>query len=217
MVTIYITSEEDDASEESGSTKPKAKDAPPGKMMLHKDFVCHYSPFFNAAFNGKFKEGLTQEMTLQADVTAFGIIAGWFYTRKILNADGEMPDAPTLARVWILAERFLMPGLQDQVLDCIHNMRQTITSSDFLTFMEIADKHAGNDMCVESLLVWGVSSLYECDYDGFALRTAHLPPRALLLLANFLKRNQGEKAKLSAFGNGISDYYVSKKSDEVRA
>jgi hypothetical protein len=29
---------------------------------LHQNFICHYSPFFDAAFNGKYIDGQTKEL-----------------------------------------------------------------------------------------------------------------------------------------------------------
>jgi len=34
-------------------------------FRIHKNFICYYSPFFDAAFNGKFVEGETQSMKLE--------------------------------------------------------------------------------------------------------------------------------------------------------
>jgi hypothetical protein len=90
------------------------------KFMIHKDLICYHSPFFKAAFNGNFLEGQTQEMTLEADVVAFGIVVSWFYTKKLVNSDGKTPDLITLAQSWILAEYFKMPKLQNQIMVEIH-------------------------------------------------------------------------------------------------
>jgi hypothetical protein len=47
----------------------------PVKVILHENFVCYYSPFFAAAFKGRFQEGITKTLTLQADNEAFGIFS----------------------------------------------------------------------------------------------------------------------------------------------
>jgi hypothetical protein len=45
---------------------------------VHKNFICYYSPFFDAAFNGNFTEGDTQSMKLGDTCTeAFGIFVNW--------------------------------------------------------------------------------------------------------------------------------------------
>jgi len=50
-------------------------------LHIHKDNICYYSPFFDAAFNGNFQEGQTQTMEFDdVDVTAFGVLSGWLYS-----------------------------------------------------------------------------------------------------------------------------------------
>jgi len=97
-VTIYLTPEDDCSSNPAVTLMLNANNTAivvPEKVVLHKDFLCHYSPFFNAAFNGTFKEGLTQEMTLQADTTAFGIVAAWFYSQKNRTSRSEISGSPS--------------------------------------------------------------------------------------------------------------------------
>ncbi|KAI4133198.1 MAG: hypothetical protein LQ347_002264 [Umbilicaria vellea] len=46
--------------------------------------LAHYSPFFDRAFNGSFKEGSTKRMDLLADdVPAFNILVRWLYTGQV--------------------------------------------------------------------------------------------------------------------------------------
>jgi hypothetical protein len=51
-----------------------------------------HSSFFSTAFNSNFIEGMNQEMTLDVDLKAFGIIANWMYTQDIVASSGELPD-----------------------------------------------------------------------------------------------------------------------------
>ncbi|KUJ07470.1 uncharacterized protein LY89DRAFT_556207, partial [Mollisia scopiformis] len=82
-----------------------------------KSVICHYSPFFNAAFNSQFKEGDTQSMVLNdADTNAFRLFVDWLYTQEIRYDDAETSSMMTLARLWILADRFLIPKLQNQTM-----------------------------------------------------------------------------------------------------
>jgi len=53
------------------------------KFVVHKELICHSSPFFDRAFNGSFLEGQTQEMKLEdVEASRFGIFVHWLYTRK---------------------------------------------------------------------------------------------------------------------------------------
>jgi hypothetical protein len=48
------------------------------KFVVHKELICFHSPFFNAAFNGKFIEGQTQEMRMDdVDEETFGQLVHW--------------------------------------------------------------------------------------------------------------------------------------------
>lgn len=52
------------------------------------------------------------------EAPAFGLLVHWLYTRKLKKGEGEDdPGLLLLAKVWALAERFIMPRLQNFVLD----------------------------------------------------------------------------------------------------
>ncbi len=69
-------------------------------FIVHKDFICHYSPFFAAAFNGSFIEGQTQTMTFN-DVHSvpFGVLVNWIYTQTITDEKGKTPHLQCLGMV----------------------------------------------------------------------------------------------------------------------
>jgi hypothetical protein len=46
--------------------------------------ICHHTPFFSAAFNSNFKEGITQEMAIDVDLEAFGLFVTGFTIRLSL-------------------------------------------------------------------------------------------------------------------------------------
>jgi len=49
-------------------------------FIVHKVFICHYSPYFDAAFNGDFVEGSTQAMDLEfTSIDAFALFVNWIY------------------------------------------------------------------------------------------------------------------------------------------
>jgi hypothetical protein len=101
-------------------------------FSFHKDFLCHHSPFFDRAFNGSFKEGITQNMDLDdVEPTTFGLLASWVYTKKVEEeteiADGQRKEGESsgaafshlarLSDLWLLGQRFLLPELQNKVID----------------------------------------------------------------------------------------------------
>ena len=97
------------------------------EFVIHKSFVCHASPVLKAAFISNFAEGQTQRYVLE-DTTeaAFCLFSEWVYTRNVYW-DGKIQDDPIssiLPRVWVLAEKFLVPKLQNRVMDLIEKVRK---------------------------------------------------------------------------------------------
>lgn len=92
---------------------------------IHKDHICHYSPFFDAAFNGNFAESQSHEVELyEVKPETFGTFVNWLYTQEIVSADDEPPTISSLVHLWLLADRLLVPCLQNQAIDCIEYTRQ---------------------------------------------------------------------------------------------
>jgi hypothetical protein len=102
MVTIKVASKSPPTDQPDGLSETAQEQT----FLIHKDFICHYSEFFAAAFDGQFKEGQTQAMTLDdIDPAAFALLVDWFYYQRV-ESDGV--DLPTLARLWIMGGRFLI-------------------------------------------------------------------------------------------------------------
>ena len=92
---------------------------------IHKGHICHYSPFFDAAFNGTFAEAETQMVELyEVKPETFGIFVNWIYTQDIFSEGGEIPNVQGLVHLWLLADRLLVPSLQNKALDLIESTRQ---------------------------------------------------------------------------------------------
>jgi hypothetical protein len=96
---------------------------------IHQNYICHYSPYFKAAFTGSFAEAETQELQLEdVEGEVFGIFANWLYTQTIENEDAKVPSADQLIQLWVLADRLLVPTLQNQALLVLDKQRQENTS-----------------------------------------------------------------------------------------
>lgn len=125
------------------------------KFFIHKNLICYHSPFFAAAFNRKFAEGTTQSMTLDVDEEAFGVLANWLYSQAVVSKSGRRPVFGTLARVWIMGEQFMIPILQNQVMDAIHD---SVASSSwnpqsFIEFARVAHNHGDGDNQLVEIVV----------------------------------------------------------------
>ncbi|TVY92543.1 hypothetical protein LAWI1_G001527 [Lachnellula willkommii] len=110
-------------------------------FVVHKEFACHYSPVLKAAFNSDFIEGQTQTYILEDigehGIESFTLFVEWLYTQKldlleelkdIVDGDKEYRNIPVntqrtvaaqtkAAEVWILAEKLLVPSLQNLAIE----------------------------------------------------------------------------------------------------
>jgi hypothetical protein len=79
--------------------------------MIHKEFICYYSPFFAVALNGDFEEGRTQTMKLcNVDPALFAIVVNWTYNTVVRDNKDEEPDVLNCSKLRILGDRFLIGG-----------------------------------------------------------------------------------------------------------
>jgi hypothetical protein len=106
-------------------------------FTVHKEFACHYSPVLKAAFNSNFIEGQTQTYRLQETTErAVRLLVQWLYTQKLdtfvpktgeggQNNYGVLKSSQNLALVelWVLAEKLLIPALQNVVVREIEEHR----------------------------------------------------------------------------------------------
>lgn len=94
----------------------------PAKFVVHKDFVCHYSPVFRAAFNSAFIEGQTQTYHLKdSREKVVGLLVEWVYTKDISTSnDGD--GYGDLVELWILADKLCIPDLQNCVINTLGNI-----------------------------------------------------------------------------------------------
>lgn len=92
--------------------------------------MCNYSPVLKAAFNSTFVEGQTQIYKLD-DTTndTFTLFVQWIYKQTLENpteASEISKHWAALTRLWVLAEKILIPHLQNQVLTNFDEYRKSI-------------------------------------------------------------------------------------------
>jgi hypothetical protein len=143
---------------------------------VHKETICTRSTFFEGAFNGGFKEALTQVMVLD-DVTPhlFGLLNHWLYTNKVRIETpdhdvllwGEGQDGlyiTSLLKLWTLAQRFLIGHLQNDVMKLLFDaiMSPECNMDDFEKFAWDAYKSDENETALKLLAVdktiWGMET-----------------------------------------------------------
>jgi hypothetical protein len=104
-------------------------------VVVYKDFVCHYSLVLKAAFNSDSIEGQTQEYRVdEEDEEITRLLVHWFYTQQLdvpqlqeysksLKADARGKEEMCLVKLWVLADKLLIPQLQNMALDVLDKVQ----------------------------------------------------------------------------------------------
>jgi hypothetical protein len=114
LVTIYV-----------GVKKEGEGEGDRKKFVIHKNFACHYSPVLKKAFTGGLAESRTQTMVLEdIEEQVFALFVNWIYTQEVVHEDGQSPGAKLLIKLWVLAQKLLVPELQNQMIEAIEKRRK---------------------------------------------------------------------------------------------
>ena len=96
---------------------------------LHRDLLCDRSPYFEAAFLGRFKEASTKELHLTNDsVSAFELLVNWLYGSSLKQPKGLEELRPYLTLL-ALAEKLLMEHTCNCVSDLIRSFHRDHTNN----------------------------------------------------------------------------------------
>ncbi|KAH7403726.1 hypothetical protein BKA64DRAFT_707201 [Cadophora sp. MPI-SDFR-AT-0126] len=164
------------------------------KFCIHKDFICYHSPFFAAAFTGHCVEGESQTMSFD-DVhpPTFGVFTNWLYTQALKTRAGDnLDDIWNLTELWILAQRFLMPKLQNQIMLRLYPTLKRYSGTRSIKDLGNRASQHKSDM-LKRLHLDKVAAI-QCE-ERFNKLTEDLGPQDLLQLARLLKAKQIEGVK----------------------
>ncbi|PQE07901.1 btb poz domain containing protein [Rutstroemia sp. NJR-2017a WRK4] len=182
-------------------------------FVLHKSFLCYASPFFDAAFNGNFVEGQTQSMKLETSEQAFGMLVDSEdnYNSSCCpnDEDGDPPPEHVnhLIELWILADKILMPTLQNMVMDQIYTISWLLFDQCGLDVQAINFNLVYNNTTTESPLRALVVSIFNvCSYALDLEFMAHLPREMVLELYMDLWQVHG---KAHFYGISMAGLHVS--------
>jgi hypothetical protein len=105
---------------------------------IHKDLICHHSPYFNAAFNSQFKEAETGIMILEdTESRVFELFYQWLYTQNLWEEDAaekKWPASEEVIMLYIFADKGMVTPLKDQImaaLEGIFDMYRHLSFSHF--------------------------------------------------------------------------------------
>ncbi|KAE8446893.1 hypothetical protein EG329_011524 [Mollisiaceae sp. DMI_Dod_QoI] len=204
-------------------TKPDAK-----PFTIHKDFACHYSPVFNAAFNSKFLEGQTQEYRLECDginENVVRLLVHWIYTQRLEllqiqtenavesteKAEADMEFFITknecLVKLWVLADKLLMPALQNAIIGALEASRREKSTTVSAKLIGYVCENTGRDSPLRRYMVaqyaGHVHSEWLIAHDG------QVPAEFLADMVVLYKSKIDSRTKISLQpGNNMSVYKV---------
>jgi len=93
---------------------------------VHKDLICHHSPYFKAAFTSGFEEAKTGIMKLpEAEVGTFQLFYDWLYTQTLWDQKDDKADWPRewqLVRLYIFADMTSIISLMNQCLETMNTI-----------------------------------------------------------------------------------------------
>ncbi|KAL2064012.1 hypothetical protein VTL71DRAFT_4506 [Oculimacula yallundae] len=137
-------------------------------FFVHKNAACAHSLFFKAAFESKMIEGSTQTMHLEdVDVKAFGRLVDWIYNKDVSGFDPIQTSLQDMilgpytnndkcdlyTNIWKLAERTMMPGLQNAAMSQLHSHFEKPRKDDIIRLSHIAFQDE-NDTVLKKLAIY---------------------------------------------------------------
>lgn len=107
-------------------------------FLVYKDFLCYYSPFFDAAFNGGFQESSTQHLDLP-DVCpkVFDAFVNWLYSQNVASESKAKSQLALFVDLWLLGDRLLIPKLQNQALVAFDKLRVSLWTRHVAVYSRI--------------------------------------------------------------------------------
>ena len=96
------------------------------RLIVDKNILCERSLFFRTAFQGHFKETLTQVMMLREELPRIvKIVILWLYAGSPHDCLPEKRNVSTgdLLRVFILGQKWMMEGLQEATFNALNSKR----------------------------------------------------------------------------------------------
>ena len=161
--------------------------------LIQQNFACHYSPVFKAAFDSAFVEGQTQIYRLN-DVNrrVFPHLINYLYTERVdLSLELYEKDEPEsvkdqqaaqeedLMQLWVLADKLLIPSLQNGVVETFECMwREGTDRAMCTTCATYVYEHTAEHSPLQKLVA------DHCAFDlndDHVLKARHDYPKELLL------------------------------------
>lgn len=118
------------------------------------------------------KEGQTQTMQLDGvEPEVFGVLVHWIYYQTIEEeqiADKEQIthiDVGKLGKIWVLAERLMMPTFQNRIMDRLHLALRTNIISEIKQLIKLAYEGRDGDNPLAKVIIWAMCWMEKKKFD----------------------------------------------------
>ena len=96
-------------------------------FLVHENFLCYHSPFFDKRAHDSSSGSIAEIILEKTNPETFGILINWIYS-QILADCGKNNLFVLLPDLWILAERYEIPKLQNQVAKKFYSLSENTAS-----------------------------------------------------------------------------------------
>lgn len=109
---------------------------------VHLGTLCEASAYFTAAFSKyRFAESHSREMVINEDPNTVDRFVGWAYSNSSLDKDVEKETeinawAMELAKLYIFANKYLVPGLESQLVPLLQDLSEKCSEAPQFAVVE---------------------------------------------------------------------------------
>lgn len=152
------------------------------------------------------------------DPVVFGLLVHWVYHQKfqlprVEGKEGKLSaDYEKLAELWILAQRMLMPALQNHVVDDIFNSLSEHVLWDGSNFGRLMELAGDNDPTSPLSQLAINTVVYSCAL-FFDAQVSSTPPSLAVSIMKGLRMNYAERKSWDEGMGGMSSYHVQDLSE----
>lgn len=165
--------------------------------------ACYHSPILNTAFNSGFVEGQTQTYRLEDTTSrAFKLFVQWLYFEKLRedqfdgyterNGEDQSVLDGALVEVWVLAEKFSVPLLQNAALKRINQLLYERSKSIATDYLEYIVENTAQDSLLRKYFIEIIGSTVKPS--AFEAQAVDFPREILAQLVVYLANIRKDKA-----------------------
>lgn len=179
-------------------------------FIIHRNLVCHYSPYFERIFTREegrdlfVNDGMPSVIYQDTTHEAFGVFMQYAYRTSIKDNRGNYPPIAILLQFWILAAKIFVPELQNVTLQGIFEHKGEVSCEWVLyAYNNTTPGSLLRKLIIDQVLVRRFS--IECLIATFKEDLAKLPKE---LLADIVIAQKKLLSPTHLPALRVADYYV---------